>query len=64
MTKNRELFRLLKNDGWIKIRQKGCHVILRHPVKPGQLVIPNHPGKEVKQGLLKFILKQANIKLR
>ncbi|MHA2032664.1 MAG: type II toxin-antitoxin system HicA family toxin [Candidatus Kariarchaeaceae archaeon] len=53
MVKYNELFRLLKNDGW---------VIVRHPVKSEQLTIPYHPGKEVKIGLLKAILKQANIK--
>lgn len=52
MVKYDELFRLLKKDGWSIIRQKGSHVILRHP------------GKEVKKGLLNAILKQANIKRR
>lgn len=62
MVKYDELFRLLKNNGWIIVRQKGSHVILRHPEKTGQLTIPYHPGKEVKKGLLKAILKQAGIK--
>jgi len=64
MVKYDELFRLLKNDGWIIVRQKGSHVILRHPEKLQQLTIPRHPGKEVKKGLLKAILKQANIKYK
>ena len=64
MVKYDELFRKLKNDGWIIIRQKGSHVILRHPRKPEQLVIPYHPGKEVKKGLLNAILKQANTKYK
>ena len=64
MVKYDELFRLLKSDGWIIIRQKGSHVILRHPLKPEQLTIPYHPGKEVKKGLLKAILKQANTKYK
>jgi predicted RNA binding protein YcfA (HicA-like mRNA interferase family) len=64
MVKYNELFRLLKNNGWIIVRQKGSHVILRHPEKIEQLTIPFHHGKEVKKGLLKAILKQANIKYR
>jgi predicted RNA binding protein YcfA (HicA-like mRNA interferase family) len=64
MVKYDELFRLLKSDGWIIIRQKGSHVILRHHLKHEQLTIPYHPGKEVKRGLLKAILKQANIKYK
>ena len=61
MVKYDELFKLLKNHGWFIIRQKGSHVILRHPAKSEQLTIPYHPGKEVKKGLLKAILKQTSI---
>ena len=57
-----ELFRLLKKDGWIELRQKGSHVIMKHPTKGEQLTVPYHAGKEVKKGLLTAILKQANIK--
>ncbi len=57
-----ELFRLLKKDGWIEIRQKGSHVIMKHPAKGEQLTVPYHAGKEVKKGLLTAILKQADIK--
>jgi predicted RNA binding protein YcfA (HicA-like mRNA interferase family) len=57
-----ELFRLLKKDGWIEIRQKGSHVIMKHPVKEEQLTVQYHAGKEVKKGLLTAILKQADIK--
>ena len=63
MTKYGELLRALKKDGWVNVRQKGSHIILRHPVKNKQLTIPYHPGKEVKKGLLKTVLKQADIKL-
>lgn len=60
--KYNELFRLLKKDGWFEVRQKGSHVIMKHPTKVKQLTVPNHSGKEVKKGLLNAILKQANIK--
>jgi mRNA interferase HicA len=60
--KYKELFKLLKKDGWLEIRQKGSHVIMQHPTKPEQLTVPNHSGKEVKKGLLTAILKQAQIK--
>ncbi|MGM0474188.1 MAG: type II toxin-antitoxin system HicA family toxin [Bacteroidota bacterium] len=62
MTKYNELFRLLKKEGWIIIRQKGSHVIMRHPDSKIQITIPFHSGKEVKQGLMKTILKQTRIK--
>ncbi len=57
-----ELFKLLKNNGWYEIRQSGSHVIMNHPERKGTLSVPFHSSKEVKKGLLKKILKQANIK--
>lgn len=60
--KYNDLFKLLKKDGWIKLRQRGSHVIMQHPTNPKQLTVPFHSGKEVKKGLLKAILKQAEIK--
>lgn len=62
--KYNELFRLLKKDGWIQIRQNGSHVILEHPIKKEQLTVPYHASKEVKKGLLTAILKQADIKTK
>jgi predicted RNA binding protein YcfA (HicA-like mRNA interferase family) len=60
--KYNELFRLLKKDGWYEVRQKGSHIIMKHPIKSEQLTVPNHSSNEVKKGLLTAILKQANIK--
>jgi predicted RNA binding protein YcfA (HicA-like mRNA interferase family) len=60
--KYNDLFKLLKRDGWIEVRQKGSHVIMMHPEKSMQITVPFHAGKEVKKGLLKAILKQADIK--
>lgn len=60
--KSSELVRLLKKDGWYEVRQTGSHVIMKHPSKEGQLTVPSHGSKEVKTGLLKAILKEANIK--
>ena len=64
MVKYSELFRVLKKDGWYIIRQKGSHVLMKHPKRRGQLSVPFHEGKEVKKGLLKSILKQAGIKTK
>jgi predicted RNA binding protein YcfA (HicA-like mRNA interferase family) len=62
--KYNELFRLLKKDGWIQVRQNGSHIILEHPKKQEQLTVPYHASKEVKKGLLTAILKQADIKTK
>jgi predicted RNA binding protein YcfA (HicA-like mRNA interferase family) len=60
--KYNELFRIFKKDGWFEVRQKGSHIVMQHPTKSGQLTVPYHAGKEVKKGLLKALLKQADIK--
>lgn len=57
-----ELFKILKSDGWFEIRQTGSHVMMKHPVKDGQLVIPYHGSKEVSKGIVNAILKEAKIK--
>jgi len=63
LLKYSELFRILKNDGWFEVRQKGSHVIMHHPTKSEQLTVPYHSSKEVKKGLLTSILKQAGINI-
>ncbi|ODS85334.1 MAG: toxin HicA [Cytophagaceae bacterium SCN 52-12] len=59
--KSGELQRLLKRDGWYAIRQRGSHVIMKHPVKPGMIPVPFHSSKEMKTGTLQAILKAAGI---
>lgn len=57
-----ELFKILKSDGWFEIRQTGSHVMMKHPLKDGQLVVPYHGSKEVSKGIVNAILKEAKIK--
>ena len=60
--KSSELVRKLKRNGWFVVRQKGSHMIMKHPVKPGQLVVPDHGRNEVGKGLANKIFKDAGIK--
>ena len=60
--KSSELIRKLKKDGWFVLRQSGSHLIMKHPVKPGQLVVPDHGSSEVGKGLENKILKDAGFK--
>lgn len=57
----KELLRLLKEDGWVKKTQKGSHLQLEHPTKPGKVTIPIHRG-DIPKGTLNSILKQASLK--
>lgn len=57
--RDKDLLKLLQDNGWVTERVKGSHHMLK---KGGQmLVIPIH-GKDVKPGLLNKILKDAGLK--
>lgn len=60
--KSSQLYRILLNNGWVKIKQKGSHVKLRHPKNSEIIIFPAHGSQEVGSGLEKKILKQAKIK--
>lgn len=57
--RDRDLLKLLQDNGWVVDRIKGSH----HMLKKGErmLVVPIH-GKDVKPGLLNKILKDAGLK--
>jgi predicted RNA binding protein YcfA (HicA-like mRNA interferase family) len=55
-----QLIKILQLQGFQVIRQKGSHVILIDKEK-NRIVVPVHPGKEIKPGLLRAILREAGI---
>jgi len=61
--KSADVLRALAADGWVKVTQKGSHVQLKHPVKPGRVTVP-HPRRDMPIGTLRSIEKQAGIRLR
>ena len=56
-----ELFRMLISDGWYPVSQKGSHVKMRHPIKNGTIIFPNHGSQKIGKGLQRKILKDARI---
>ena len=61
--KTRDILRLIREDGWIQIRQTGSHAHFRHPTKPSIVTIPMHAlSADVKKGTENSILKQAGLK--
>jgi len=60
--KFRDLIQLIEQDGWRRVRQKGSHRQYRHPVKPGTVTVAGKPGKDVPEGTLNNIRKQAGWK--
>ncbi|OHA16299.1 MAG: hypothetical protein A2830_00135 [Candidatus Taylorbacteria bacterium RIFCSPHIGHO2_01_FULL_44_110] len=56
----KRLIRALKKAGFVIIRQKGSHVAMKNIENGLTTSVPQHPGN-LKKGLFKAILKQANI---
>jgi len=56
----KKIIRALKKIGFLKVRQKGSHVIMRHP--DGRMtVVPIHRGEDIGPGLLLEIIKDTKL---
>ncbi len=55
-----EVLRILKKDGWFEHTQKGSHLQLKHPTKPGKVTVPVR--KDLPPGTINSIWKQAGLK--
>ena len=58
--KGRDVIRALKDAGFRIVRQRGSHLRMTHP--DGRVVtIPIHAGRDIGRGLLRKILRDAEI---
>ena len=57
-----EVLRLLQQDGWTLVAQRGSHRQFKHPVKPGRVTVAGKPGDDLAIGTLGSIFKQAGLK--
>ena len=57
----KELVKILALFGFVEIRQKGSHVVLKRKTEDGEIgtVVPMH--KELAEGTIRGILKQSQI---
>jgi len=55
-----KLIKILQTAGFKIIRQKGSHIIMIDNRKT-RIVIPIHPGKDIKPGLIRAIIKEAGL---
>lgn len=54
-----KLIKILTREGFQIIRKKGSHVVL---MKAGtRTVVPVHPGRDVKPGLVRAIIREAKL---
>ena len=58
----REVVRIIENDGWVMVAQKGSHRQFKHSTKPGRVTIAGHPKDNLAPGTLNSILRQAGLK--
>ncbi len=58
---SRELFKMLKEDGWELTRVKGDHHQFKHPSKKGVVTL-QHPVKDLSGFVINSIFKQAGWK--
>lgn len=57
--KPKEVVSILQKLGFVKKRQAGSHLVMFHPASKVVISIPIHT-KDVRRGLMKDIIKQAN----
>jgi predicted RNA binding protein YcfA (HicA-like mRNA interferase family) len=61
--RSREVIAALEQAGWRRVRQKGSHVQLKHPQRPGLVTAP-HPNRDIPINTLRSIERQSGLKLR
>jgi predicted RNA binding protein YcfA (HicA-like mRNA interferase family) len=60
--KVKEIIKMLENDGWFKVRQKGSHIQFKHAYKKGCVTVPCHKlSDEIGIGTKNSIFKQAGL---
>jgi predicted RNA binding protein YcfA (HicA-like mRNA interferase family) len=57
--KFRELIRLLEEDGWQLVAQRGSRQQYEHPSKPGKVTVAGKPGADVPRGTAANILRRS-----
>jgi len=57
----KELGRIVERNGWVLLRIQGSHHIYGRPGSRVRLSIPVHGNKPLKLGLLKHLLKLADL---
>ena len=55
---SRAIIGRLQREGWRLVRTKGSHRQYKHPTMPGLVTVP-HPKRDIPQGTLRSIFKQA-----
>lgn len=60
--KVRDVIKMLEDDGWSVVRQRGSHRQFKHNSKPGLVTLAGKPGDDLAPGTLNSVRKQAGLK--
>ena len=60
--KVREVLRLIVDDGWVQVAQKGSHRQFKHPTKKDRVTIHGKPNDDLHPKTLASILTQAGLR--
>lgn len=60
--KSKAVIKILKQHGFIELRQVGSHLHLYHPIHKLRATVPIHT-KDLKRKTLRSIFRQANIRI-
>ncbi|MEX2705945.1 MAG: type II toxin-antitoxin system HicA family toxin [Candidatus Freyrarchaeum guaymaensis] len=56
-----KIIKILGKAGFRILRQKGSHLIMINE-RGTRIVVPTHPGKEIKPSLIRAIIREAGLK--
>jgi predicted RNA binding protein YcfA (HicA-like mRNA interferase family) len=57
-----DVLKMIRNDGWYQVAQRGSHRQFKHPSKPGRVTVAGKPSDELAKGTQMSILKQAGLR--
>jgi len=57
----KKVLKRLQKAGWSIKNQKGSHVHMTHPGRPGKITIPKHGKRDLPPGTLRAIWKHAGL---
>ena len=60
--KVKEMIKLIEDNGWFQVRQRGSHRQFNHHIKRGTVTVAGKPNDDLAKGTEKSILRQAELK--
>lgn len=57
----KDVCKILKQNGFIEIRQKGSHIIMQKKIENSTITIPIPNHSEIKIGTLQSIIRQSRL---